>query len=141
MKDYEILDHTADFCVRVTGDDLKSVFVKAAWAMFDIIAPECNIPPTAIQRTFPVNLTVDTKEKTELLVVWLSHLLFLSESQGAIFTEFVMEKLNDGCLTAQVAGYPRKYFSLEREIKAVTYHGLKIFQENNQLKSEIIFDV
>ena len=43
MKDYELIEHTADVGIRISGNDLKELFIKAAQAMFDIICEPCSV--------------------------------------------------------------------------------------------------
>jgi len=38
MKDYEVIEHTADIGIRVKAKDPAGLFKNAAAAMFDIIA-------------------------------------------------------------------------------------------------------
>ena len=150
MKNYEWIDHTADVGVRVYAKNLKTLFKNAAVVMFKLIAkPHRNIPPShahsfplrqmAGERKMKVHL--DASNREELLIRWLGELISLYDCKRLVFTKFEIEELSDQNLNALVTGQPRKYFSIETEIKAVTYHELKIQKENSFYSAQIIFDV
>ena len=43
MKNYELIEHTADVGIRVRGKGLNELFQNAAVAMFEIIAEEKGV--------------------------------------------------------------------------------------------------
>ena len=45
MKNYEIIDHTADMGIKVYGKNLLALFLNAAEAMFDIIVETTKKKP------------------------------------------------------------------------------------------------
>ncbi|MCX5710741.1 MAG: archease [Candidatus Omnitrophica bacterium] len=49
MKNYELIEHTADFGIRVKGKDPEEVFKNAAEAMFDCIASRAKPAQKSIQ--------------------------------------------------------------------------------------------
>lgn len=139
MKAYEFIEHTADAAVRVYGRDLRFLFQNAAAAMFKLMAkPQSGILKSS-SRKFKIELFAANQE--ELMIRWLSELLYLSESKKIILTEFEIGDLSSESLRAGVRGTSRQYFHLTTEIKAVTYHKLKIQKENNYYAVQIIFDV
>ena len=139
MVDYELIDHTADIGMRVWAEDLTSLFVRSAEAMFDIIAEKPKSSKDIKKRKFNVNLSA--KNTKELFVRWLSELLSLSDSKDVFFTDFSIVSLTETVLNSAVSGVSRRHIIGKREIKAVTYHDLKIGREGDQYKAEVIFDV
>ena len=150
MKNHEWIDHTADAGVRVYAKNLKTLFKNAAAAMFQLIAkPHKNILQSHA-RSFQlqemtggrkIKIHLDASNREELLIRWLSELISLSDCKRLVFTKFEIEELSDQNLNALVTGQPRKYFSIETEIKAVTYHELKIQKKDSFYSAQIIFDV
>jgi SHS2 domain-containing protein len=136
-KSYEMLEHTADICVRVRGTDRKQLFRHAAKAMFAIIARKRQA--RAPRKIFSVSLTAPATD--ELLVYWLNELLSLGAAQGIIFTRFDIRRLGEGRIEAGCAGISRKYCDIVTEIKAATYHGLRFEQRRGYWQADIIFDV
>ncbi|MBM3251739.1 MAG: archease [Candidatus Omnitrophica bacterium] len=139
MKDYEIIEHTADIGIRVSGRDLKDIFIKAASAMFDIIAEPCNVCDKQELKESRIKKQADDQE--QLLIEWLNELLSLSEAKEIIFHKFKINKLTDNQLEAVASGFPRENYKIKTEIKAATYHELKIEKTNSGWQAEIIFDV
>ena len=139
MKNYEWIDHTADVGVRVYGQDLKEIFINAASAMFELLATTEKDLSKINPREIKVRL--DSLNAEALLISWLSELNFLSDTRRLILKKFDIKKISSRHLEASVTGFPRRYFSVGTEIKAVTYHGLKIQKENDRYSTQIIFDV
>jgi len=139
MKNYELIEHTADIGIRVRARDLKGVFKNAALAMFDIIAEKK--PETSSQK--PENIVVEQKAENveELFVNWLNELLSLSATKELIFNEFKIKKIDEHNLETEVEGEPIKNYRVNTEIKAATYHALKIEKSKSGWQAEVILDV
>ena len=72
---YEPLSHTGDLGLLVYGRDLPTLFVHAAWAMFDVLSDASTIRPL---QTLTVDVSATDLE--DLLVRWLSELLYLYDT-------------------------------------------------------------
>lgn len=138
-KSYELIEHTADIGIRTKGDSLKELFQNTALAMFDIIAK----PKTRNQRpaTKEVAIKQKAENRDELFVNWLNELLSLSAVKELIFSGFKINKLNENNLEASVTGSDITNYKLNTEIKAATYHELKLEQTKSGWQAEVIFDV
>lgn len=139
MKTYEPVDHTADIGIRVYGLSLKELFENAAYAAFDAVAKPLKTVSPRDAKTFKIQLKAANPE--ELLVRWLGELLSLSDWKKIIFTRFDIRNLSETQMEASVQGFPRAHFGILTEIKAVTYHELKIKKEKGRYTAQIIFDV
>ena len=141
MKNYELIEHTADIGIRVKGSDLRELFRNAAAAMFDIMAQK---KPYIVHRT-PYIDKIIVKQKAEdleeLFVNWLNELLSLSAIKEKIFSDFTFRKLDAHNLEAVAMGEDIKNYKVNTEIKAATYHELKLEQAKTGWQSEVIFDV
>src|SRR3989338_3381766 len=138
MKRYEQFPHTADIGVRVFGRDLKELFENAAFAMFDLIADLEGLK-SPITEEFSLN----AENHEELLVAWLDELLYNFYTKQIIFSEFKVEELTETRIKAKAFGRPvgANRNRLKTEIKAATYHNLKIEKSESGCVVEIIFDV
>lgn len=138
MKKYEIIDHTADVGLRVFGKDLSELFINAASGMFKIITDAKNA-----QADQTINIRLKAPNIEELFLLWLSELLYQSNVKEIIFTEFVIESLSDKSLKAYARAYKFdiKKESLNVEIKAVTYHQLKVEKTGDGYFGQVIFDI
>ncbi len=138
QKDYEIVEHTADLGIRVRGKDLQDLFINAARAVFDIIASSCQAKTPECRK---INITQKADDVEQLLVNWLNELLSLSAVKGLIFTDFKIKKLDAHNLEAVVSGADSSGYAMNKEIKAATYHELKVRKSSAGWQAEVILDV
>lgn len=134
---YELISHTADIGIRVKANSLEGIFCNTASAMFDIMAKEKT--PAPIIHSLEVSLNANSQE--ELAVFWLNELLSLSQAKQVIFDEFIINKLTNTILEAVVKGKGFNNYAIDTEIKAATFHELKLNQVKNYWQLELIFDV
>ncbi|MFH1397796.1 MAG: archease [Candidatus Omnitrophota bacterium] len=139
-KNYRLIEHTADIGIKIEAETLKSLFRNSALAMFDIIAQKKNhFPKTPTLRKIKIKQNADNLE--ELFINWLNELLSLSSAKGLIFSNLRINKLGGNNLEAEVSGQGMSNYEVNTEIKAATYHQLKLEQTKKGWKLEVIFDV
>lgn len=138
MQKYILIDHTADIGIDVFGATLHELFANAAFALFDIITDIQNVEG-AVEYT----ISISGVDREQLLVNWLSELLYLHDVKNLLFKDFCIVDLQDNQLNASVRGevFSEEKHAIKTEIKAVTYHCLSIVQENHRWKARIIFDL
>jgi len=138
MKRYETFDHTADVGIRVFGRTIEEVFINAAWALFDLLTD-----PDSIQETLIREITVEGADREDLLVRWLSELLFLCEGEGFLFREFSISSLTATSLKAVARGeiFDSSRHRFKTEIKAVTYHQVEVIHKGETWVGKVIFDI
>ncbi|HLE25164.1 MAG TPA: archease [Thermodesulfobacteriota bacterium] len=136
--DYEILDHTADACIRVYGKSFDELFENAARAMMELITDRERINPSQ-----EIEIEVRGETKEELLVHWLQEILFLHEVKKMVFKDFRLNLISETHAKGKAIGEKINIdkHELSFDIKAVTYHNLKIEPINDKLKVDIVFDV
>ena len=134
---YEVLDHTADLGLAIYGRDLKGLFKNAAFAMFDQIA---ELERVEERDTFEV--TQDAPNVEELLVAWLRELLFQFSAREFLFKDFSIEDISSTHIKGIARGerIDRARHELKKEIKAVTYHELKVQRLDGEWHCQVIFD-
>ena len=135
---HETFDHTADLGLRVRAPDLDTLFAEAAEALFAVVVedPSSVVPATKID----VNLTADDREL--LLYDWLKGLLYHFDAEHLLFSRFEVKVRPDG-LTGSAWGekLDRDRHELNHEVKAITYHGLKVEQTPDGWLAEVIVDI
>jgi SHS2 domain-containing protein len=77
-------------------------------------------------------------DSATLLVEWLSELAYLAESRGFVPDRVERLELSGQSLDATVVGHQA---SLPHLVKAVTYHRLGMWEENETWRARVIFDV
>jgi len=138
VKNYELIEHTADIGIRVRGEDLKTLFKNAALAMFEIISEKNK---AAAEKTEKISLKQKADAPDELFVNWLNELLSLSAVKELIFSDFQIKKIDENNLEAVLIGSSIKNYKINTEIKAATYHGLKLEKVPSGWQAEVILDV
>ena len=141
MKRYEFIEHTADVAVLAYGSSLKELFTSAALAMMSVLVSKKQNKPDP--ELTDVVITAREEELEGLLKGWLDELLFYFSSQRLILHRIKSLEISDGSLEAKVLLEPfdKDYFEGKDEVKAVTYHELKVEKIRNKWRAHIIFDV
>lgn len=136
MKHYELIEHTADVGVKAYGKTLSEAFTHAAEGMFDIITDK-----STIERIGEYNIHLEAPDLEQLLVDWLSQLLFLNGAYSLVFGKFEVT-LTGTRLSARVFGetYDTKKHRMGVEVKAVTYHMLQV-HEKDPCYVQVLFDI
>ncbi len=138
MKRYETFEHTADVGIRAFGRTEKGLFANAAYAMFDLMADLKSVRQTA---SFPIRL--EAADREDLLVRWLSELLYLSSAKGFLFKDFSFSRLDSTSLDAVARGetFDPSRHKMKIEIKAVTYHQVEVKEIDGRWEGRVIFDI
>ena len=136
--DYELLDHTADAGIRVRADDVKGIFQEAALALFDIITDLEKIE-VHLER----EIAVEGSGREELMVAWLTELLYLHEVEELLFCDFALSEVDEGSIKGVARGerFHKGRHVIKTSVKAVTYHQLEIKEKDGLWYAQIIFDV
>ena len=132
---FEIIDHTADWAIRVQGANLAELFQYAAEGMSSLLAGDLASLPLDESRS--IELTA--YDAGSLLVDWLSELAYWAEMEQLVFRQFDVREITDTHLRGIVTG--GKAPVLHKHIKAVTYHNLAIVEKGGGLETTIVFDV
>jgi len=132
---FEVIEHTADWSIRVMGRDLCLLFAHAAEGMSTLMAGELDALPQDVQR----NLALAAFDVEGLLVEWLSELAYWAEMEQIVFSRFDMVEVTPKSLRAVVRG--GQAAELHEHIKAVTYHNLEVVHNENGWETTIVFDV
>jgi len=142
MKPFELVDHTADVGIKAHGSTLTELFENAARGMFAVIAGEkYKAQGSKIEKKIEINENKDNLE--EILVSWLSELLYIFNREKIYLDNFRILSLNNNGIKAETSGVNIDLYQsdLYTEIKAVTFHNLKIEEDVEGFSCTIIFDV
>ncbi len=132
---YEIIDHTADVAIKTHGKNLEEAFENAAYAMFDIMADASSVKAVG-----EMKVEVEAGDLGQLLVDWLSELLYICDVEDILFSEFEVN-ISEYKLVGIVRGekMDATRHGLKTDIKAVTYHMLEINVDENYV--QVLFDI
>ena len=132
-RGFEEIPHTADWAMRVWASDLPSLFAEAARGMNTLMGAR-PAPGLRVKRT----LEIEGPDQESLLVAFLSELLYIQEQEHLVFDKFGIQVSEKG-ISADLEGASLE--SLNKVVKAVTYHNLKIQKTTRGFEIEIVFDV
>jgi protein archease len=135
---YELIDHTADFGIRVFGSDSRELFSNAAWALFDALTET-----EALSGNDSCEITVSGNDWPDLMVNWLREVLYLWNGKERLVKSVKILSLSEKKLSAKIFFDP---FAPDRhiiktEIKAVTYHQVYVKSGPLGWEAGIIFDI
>jgi SHS2 domain-containing protein len=125
---YEILEHTADIRIRVYGETLAGLFRNSALAMISLEE---------------VEFEVEAETMEEILIKMLGEILYVHKVRKMVFCDVALELIEGKRMRGRLVGekFDPERHDLEFDIKAATYHNLKIQRVNDRFMAEIVFDV
>jgi SHS2 domain-containing protein len=138
---YTFFDHTGDIGVSLTGRTVDELFVAAAAAFSDAITPLDGIEPRR-----PEELMVAAPELDLLLVDFLSELLYRFDTRAWLTREAqVAVRACDGGWGLESTLLGEKHNPARHPInvliKAVTYHQLKVVEQQGTWSAKVVFDI
>lgn len=138
-KCFRALEHTGDLGVEVWGQDWPVLFENACLALVDLLAETETIQPVQHH-----SWLLEAENRETLLVRQLEEILYRMDAEGMVFSKFRIKMPDAQGLICEAWGEPldRNRHGFKTELKAVTYHGLKLWQEpEGRCLARIIFDV
>ncbi|MDP3041520.1 MAG: archease [Candidatus Omnitrophota bacterium] len=138
MKNYQVLEHTADIGIRVKSLSLAGLFKNAGLALTELSAEKQK-------NQYPEKHKIVIMQKAdnveELFVNWLNELLSVSAAEALIFADIKINQINEQFVDAIAIGTDSRNYKTNVEIKAATYHQLKVQKTGFYWQAEVIFDV
>jgi len=139
-RGYEFFEHTADVGVVVRGGTLPRLFENASRALFDLVCDRRAVRPRR-----SVRVAVQGSSLEDLLVRWLSELLYLLDTEDMLFASFTLARVDRTLFRARGRArgerIDRSRHRLKREIKAVTYHQIQLVRGRSAWRVRLVFDV
>jgi SHS2 domain-containing protein len=135
---YETFEHTADLGLRVRAADLDTLFAEAAACLFSAIVED----PDTVRPAQRIDVRIEGAEREYLLFDWLRELLYRFDSRHLLLCRFEA-RVGEGGLEGSAWGEPFDpgRHALAHEVKAVTYHGLKVERTADGWLAEVIVDI
>ncbi|MBI5216017.1 MAG: archease [Ignavibacteriae bacterium] len=135
---FTILEHPADMGIEATGETLAQAFEQAAMGMMSIIL---DVSTVEKKDTRTINLRAGDIE--QLLVKWLTEILYLYDGQQFVPCSFSIQKLSETNLEAKINGeqLQQEKHRTKLDVKAVTYHQLSIKHSVNDVTLTVFLDI
>ena len=141
-KRFKEIEHTADVGIVAYGKTMEELFENAACGMLYI-----SYGNLSIDANLSLKIDIEEPDETHLLVAWLSELNYLTLTNDFLthtIKDIKLDKSENSCrLQAEISGTQAGTFLdfFNTEIKAVTYHNLKIEKKKNHFECQVIFDI
>ncbi len=135
---YWQIEHTADLGIEVEAADLPGLFSSAGEAFYGLIADA-----SGIEEREEISVSATGEGWEDLFHAWLCELLAQFNLKGFVGKRCAVAKIVPGRVEGRIKGekLDLKRHRFYTEIKGVTYHGLKVWQENGTWHARVIFDV
>lgn len=138
---FEVLDHTADVSIEVRAPTLAALFEEAAIGFVSVITE-----PGELEEGESRRVEVEAPDRERLMVRWLDELLFLFETESVLpgRVETQLEETSRGLgLSAEVrvCNFYKGRHPEKVQIKAVTYHGLVVEEDDGGWRAVVVFDI
>ena len=135
---HELFEHTADLGLRATAPDLNALFAEMAACLVSAMVED----PASVQPTQEVRIEIAGIDRDYLLFDWLKELLLRFETDRMLFASCEVNVTESG-LNATVRGetYDLARHVLSHEVKAITYHELKVEKTADGWLAEVIVDI
>jgi len=142
-RGFRQLEHKGDAYLEAWGRTLEEAFEAAAMALFDVMTDLAAIRPIAEDR-----FEVEGRDLEELLYGWLEALLVKFDSDQMLYSDFKVQ-IREGPggrgyrLTGIALGeaYEPGRHPSKTEVKAVTYHGMKIRESPGGARVRFLLDL
>ncbi len=135
---YELFDHTADIGIRAKGRDAEEMIKSAIDGLYAVIGEIVTEGEGE-----PLTMELVGEERAVLLRDLLSELLFVFDDEHRVMQNIKVQCFDQA--TLRVAGELYKLDEdkcmFEREIKAITYHELKIEEMDSGICATVIVDI
>ncbi|MCX6676191.1 MAG: archease [Methanothrix sp.] len=141
MIPFEYLEHTADIKYRAYGKSPEEMLANAAAALFKAMIDPATIE---VKETWKVELEASNLE--QLAYDWLCEMVFLFETESAVFATFMIKLQQNGSgslgLYGEIGGerIDLKRHAFENEVKAITLHEFQV-KKNDVWCLQVVLDV
>ena len=135
---YKRVDTTADIALEIWGKDYRELVEEAIKGLIEIMF---DVGKVEEKEEFPVVVTGFDRE--DVLIAALNEVVFLVDARKMVFKRVEVHEASDTEVRFTLFGerYDPQRHEIKEEIKAATFHNVEIVEENNQLKTRIVFDV
>lgn len=135
---HELFEHTADLGLRATAPDLNALFAEMGACLLCSMVED----PASVRPVQELWIDLEGADREYLLFDWLNRLLTHFEADRWLFGKFDVRVKEDGLFgVAWGEPYDPARHVLAHEVKAITYHELKVVRDGDRWLAEAIVDI
>ncbi|MEM2740446.1 MAG: archease [Candidatus Bathyarchaeia archaeon] len=142
MGGFRFLEHLADAYIEAYGGSYEECYGNAGLALFEVITDISLVEPRE-ERI----VEAEGEDLEALLYDWLEKLLIMVDVDGflasKIDVEYIRREGDTYRLRAHISGEtydPGRHVS-KTSVKAVTYHQMKVYKDEEGIKTRFILDL
>ncbi|HJJ47378.1 MAG TPA: archease [Methanocorpusculum sp.] len=135
---FEELEHTADIRMKITAPDFSGLFSESGFALSKTLYGD--YPQEISSAEFEIE--AQGRDREELLVNFLSELLFLTETEYLVPMEFSLS-VSEKAVCGKVRGvlFDRAKHFGGIGVKGISYYGISLTESSVGAELIIIFDI
>jgi len=131
---FKEIQHTADVALSVWAENLNELFKNSLKGMYQLIGISSNFTP----ENDAIHVVLQAEDSESLLVSFLSECLFFVLNKRLFLLPEELD-INDGILNCKMQLFSIN--KINKEIKAVTFHNLRVTHNKKGYKVTIVFDI
>lgn len=132
---FNFLDHPKNLKIQAFGKDEEELFSNMALGMMTFLYPK-QIEIKDHETKEKIRLKADNLK--DLLIDWLSSLLYSSDDKNICYNDFHFDKLTEEEVVATAYG---RRVKAKEDIKSVIKHDLEIEQTEHGFEAIVSFDI
>lgn len=135
---YSLIEHPADLGIEAEGPTLAAAFEQAAYGLVAIL-----LDPATVSGTERREVAVQAEDIEQLLVRWLSEILYLYDGQHFVVAECSVSEITPVRLRAHLLGetHSPERHTPRTDVKAVTYHQVSVHTGLNGSRVRAFLDI
>ena len=138
---FKLIEDTtsADFVFEAYGVSINELFANCALACFFAMTDPATVDPV---KSF--KLEVEGQRIEDLLYNFIAELIFIKDAEKVFLSQFNVDISTDNTiLKAVVRGEPIDYnkHMIKTDVKAVTYHDLRVWTDKEGYSASMILDL
>ena len=135
---FEILEHPSDLGIEAHGNSMQEVFRNAAHGFMSVVAGTSKIESRQNRL-----IELQALDRENLMVRWLTEILYLYDAEKFLTADVKFNTLTDTLIKAHLLGepYDGSKHELKLDVKAITYHQLKVEDHDGDWIARVFMDI
>lgn len=129
------VDHTADLALELWGPNEAEMLQAGAQAVVGLLTEGADVQDEARRE-----VDLETVDAEDRLVRWLNEVLYWASVEGFVVARASLQATADG-LVGTAWGTEGAQGLLRTEIKAATYHDLRVETVSGRVQARVVLDV
>ncbi|MCJ7544486.1 MAG: archease [Phycisphaerae bacterium] len=137
-KSFELIDHAADIGIQARADTLAELLEALVEGLVEVICPRAAVSPHDTR-----SVAVQAEDAEATTVEFLNAVLRVIQAEHFMVAGVAVAQASATAVSAELAGepYDPAKHEIEHEVKAATYHEVKVAREGGRWFGRVICDL